>query len=281
MPTSTGAFLLLALAVATDRKPAISVLPSTVDSQTCGQATVWLTYRVDANVGDKRARVVTVSATYGACGSVIAPALASRLGLPFADRLIPARNAPATPSSERVTDAEREQEPRRSFFSRLAALNAGLNFPLPRDPAVLRADIRQRVEASIAELLQGGGGVILGRAAAVVLAGCRSVYHVRLDGPEERRVRRAILLEGIDESAARARMAETDQARIRYVRRLYERDPADPTLYHLILDSTVLDIEPCVGLIADAATAFWSGGSGDIEQMTSRSRSNGATPPAK
>jgi cytidylate kinase len=177
-----------------------------------------------------------------------------------------------------VTDAEREQDPRRSFFSRLAALNAGLNFPLPRDPAVLRADIRQRVEASIADLLARGGGVILGRAAAVVLANQRGAYHVRLDGPEERRVRRAILLENIDESAARARLAETDQARIRYVRRLYERDPADPSLYHLILDTTVLSVDHCVGLIADAAKSFWSDGPGDVDQILTQSWPNGATP---
>ena len=34
--------------------------------------------------------VITVSATYGAGGSVIAPRLASQLGLPFVDRLISA-----------------------------------------------------------------------------------------------------------------------------------------------------------------------------------------------
>ena len=41
--------------------------------------------------GTGTARVVTVSATYGSGGSLVAPALASHLGLPFADRLIPAR----------------------------------------------------------------------------------------------------------------------------------------------------------------------------------------------
>ena len=35
-----------------------------------------------------RARVVTVSATYGAGGALVAPLLAERLGVPFADRLI-------------------------------------------------------------------------------------------------------------------------------------------------------------------------------------------------
>ena len=36
-----------------------------------------------------RMATVTVAATYGAGGSVIAPAVAKRLGLPFIDRAIP------------------------------------------------------------------------------------------------------------------------------------------------------------------------------------------------
>jgi Cytidylate kinase-like family len=225
---------------------------------------MWLTTGMDASRDGERVRVVTISATYGTRGSLIAPAVAERLSLPFADRLIPARDAPTPMSGERVSDAEREQEPRRSFFARLATLNAGLNFPLPRDPLVLRADIRERVEASIAELLAGDGAVILGRAAAVVLANDARAFHVRLDGPEERRARCAAALEGIDEEAARARLAETDQARVRYVRRMYQRDPADPALYHLILDTTVLPLKDCIRLIAEAATAFWSNPEGGI-----------------
>ena len=33
--------------------------------------------------------VVTISATYGAAGSVVGPAVAERLGVPFLDRAIP------------------------------------------------------------------------------------------------------------------------------------------------------------------------------------------------
>jgi cytidylate kinase len=219
---------------------------------------MWLTTDMDTSRSRETVRAVAISATYGSGGSVIAPAVAERLALPFADRLIPARGAPTPLSREQVTDEEREQEPRRSFFARLATLNAGLNLPLPGDPAVLQADVRERVEASMAELLAGDGAVILGRAAAVVLAHDPWVYHVRLDGPEERRVRRGALLEGIDETTARSRLVETDQARLRYVRRLYQRDAADPSLYHLIVDSTVLAVDDCVDLVVAAATAFWS-----------------------
>ena len=115
-------------------------------------------------------RFVTLSATYGAGGSVIGPLLARRVGLPFADRLLPARDAPVPPSGEGVNEEEREEEPRRSFFARLANLNVALNFPAPRDPEDLRDHVRDGVEQSIRELAATGGAVLLGRAGQIVLA---------------------------------------------------------------------------------------------------------------
>ena len=200
-----------------------------------------------------RARIVTISATYGAGGSVIAPRLAERLGLPFADRLIVARDA-ATESGEGAA----EDEPRKSFLARLAHLNAGLNLPLPRDPTDLRDHIRQRVENSVKELVESGGAVILGRAATFVLADHPRAFHIRLDGPLERRVLRGAEMEGIDASVARSRLEETDAARDRYINRLYQRDISNPALFHVVLDTTAFAIDDCLALLADGAEAFWS-----------------------
>jgi cytidylate kinase len=115
-----------------------------------------------------------------------------------------------------------------------------------------------QVEESIEQLVEQGGAVILGRAGAVVLADHPRALHVRLDGPEVRRVARAMQVEGIDEDTARQRMGETDRARARYVEKLYGRDPADAALYHLIIDSTVLAPDDCVDIVARAAAAFWA-----------------------
>src|SRR5260370_35614003 len=78
------------------------------------------------------ARVVTVSAAYGAGGSIIAPRLAERLGVPFADRLIPARDAPVPgPGGERVTEEERRQASRSRFLAPLALPTGGPGLPVP------------------------------------------------------------------------------------------------------------------------------------------------------
>jgi cytidylate kinase len=56
---------------------------------------------------------------------------------------------------------------------------------------------------------------------------------------------------------ARDRMQETDGARARYVQRLYGRDAAEATLYHLVVDATVFPVEELVELLASAAESFW------------------------
>jgi len=210
------------------------------------------------------ARVVTVSASYGASGSLIAPAVAARLGLPFYDRLIPARDAVAAvgaegDAGERMTDEERLAARRTSFLDRLAHLTGGLGLPVPAGEDI-GDHVREIVERSIRDIAAGSGGVILGRGAMIVLAGQPGAFHLRLDGPGERRCARAMAFEAIDEATARHRLVETDRARARYFTRLYGRDAHDPALYHLVVDSTVLPVEACVRLVVDAATAFWAAG---------------------
>jgi len=115
--------------------------------------------------------------------------------------------------------------------------------------------LRGHGEAGIHRLLaESGGGVILGRAAAVVLGKDRG-FHVRLDGPDERRILQGAAIEGISEEQARERQCAADKARNAYVRRLYRRDPADASLYHLMIDSTAMPLDAVIELIVTAARA--------------------------
>ncbi len=202
-------------------------------------------------------RIATVSASYGAGGSVVAPRLAARLGLPFADRLILPRGTPSDPAGENLSDEERDDQRRGRFFRRLAQITGGLNFPVPKNED-LSDRVRDQVETSVRDLAATTGAVVLGRAGAVVLSGHPRAFHIRLDGPPSRRVNQAAIIEGIPAEIAQDRLVETDRARARFVSRLYGREPTDPTLYHLVLDSTVVSLDDCVELLAAAAAAFWN-----------------------
>lgn len=209
--------------------------------------------------------VITVSATYGAGGSVIAPRLAAELGLPFIDRLISADASldavRRARSQEGLVKGEQESTPTGrflSYFARAATVGAVIG---PEPDLLDDDDIRARTEDALRGLLAGAGGVVLGRAGAVVLASRPRAYHVRLDGPVERRIAWAGPFEQLDLESARRRQAETDRARTSFVKRLYRKDPADPSLYHLMLDPTVVGIDAAVEVIKAASGAFFAAAS--------------------
>jgi cytidylate kinase len=205
---------------------------------------------------DPGQRLITVSATYGAGGSVVAPALAKRLGVSFLHRVTTTSGEITDPGPchERLTAEESRTTPAHRVL-------ASFTHSIPLGPTQLPPaarhhdeDLRCAAESGIHDLVASGGGVVLGRAAAVVLGKDRG-FHVRLDGPPARRIAQGAEVEGISQDQARAHMESADKARTAYVRRLYHADPADASLYHLVIDSTALPLEKVVEIILIAATA--------------------------
>src|SRR2546421_2098706 len=149
---------------------------------------------------------VTVAATYGAGGSVIAPAVADRLGLHLIDRAIPVPLAEKLHHELRHALAEDEEsEGTASRLLTRALVSTGLFVGIPADPAERGALTEvARSEEVVRQLADREGTVILGRAAVFVLQGRPDTLHVRLDGPVEARRRQAMRHEGIDyQTAAR------------------------------------------------------------------------------
>jgi cytidylate kinase len=200
--------------------------------------------------------LVTVSAAYGAGGSRLGPKLADELGVPFVDRIIP--SAVAEHLAVPLSQAHARDDCARGALERLllrvapAAQATGAT-PLPVDARDDRTYL-QATEHVIREHC-AQGAVVLGRAGALVLRHAPHAVHVRLDGSAQRRIEQAMRIEGIDRATAQRRMAETDRAREAYVRHFYDVDARDPSLYHLVLDSTTLSFDLCVELIAKATRA--------------------------
>ena len=201
-------------------------------------------------------RLITVSASYGAGGSVVAPALAGRLGLPFLQRVTTSEGplAQPDPCDEQLTEEEVKATPVHRLLAHFTqAMPAG---PTQSPPSTHHQDehLRGHGEAGIHHLLAAGGGVILGRAAAVVLGKDRG-FHVRLDGPADRRAAQGAAVEGISQDQALQRLRAADKARTAYVRRLYRCDPADASPYHLVIDSTAIPLDTVTEIILTAARA--------------------------
>ena len=206
--------------------------------------------------------VVTISASYGAGGSVLAPRLAEVLGLPFMDRLLsPEATLAAGRSQEGLVAGEQEASPTGRFLSYFArAAHVGSVMApevVPPEPLMDDEAIRQRGEEPLRPVLAGAPAVILGRAAAAGLKDRPRAYHVRLDGPVDRRLAWAAPHEGLTLEEARKRQDETDRARTQFVKRLYRCDPTTPALYHMVLDPTVLGIDGAIKVITTAVELFF------------------------
>jgi cytidylate kinase len=131
----------------------------------------------------------------------------------------------------------------------------GLESYLPPQEMVAEEEFVRRTEEVIHEIADGTGGVILGRAAAIILADDPEAFHVRLTGPEDARVAQAMRLHGREAESARKRLRENDRARAAYEKHFYRADPADPKHYHMVIDSTAIPLETVTEMIVAAAQA--------------------------
>jgi len=197
--------------------------------------------------------LVTISAAYGAGGSRIGPAVAQRLGVEFLDRAIPTRVAERLKVP--LDDALAHDESLGDAIGRLVstfALLPELAGAMAQAGYLAGEDYRRETERLIKEHGRDGA-VILGRAGAVILRDHPDALHVRLDGPPERRVAQAMRLEDLSRPDAERLRKEGDRAREAYVRHFYNCDAKDPSLYHLVIDSTTLSPETVVDVIVAAA----------------------------
>jgi cytidylate kinase len=201
--------------------------------------------------------VVTIAALYGAGGTVIGPRVAERLGVPYLDRAIPEAVANRSGLSEEAVEDVDERP--RSRMERLFESAGRASATSVATGQVERLDLQERtlrgyIEEFLAEASRSGG-VALGRGGMVVLRSVPWALHVHLGGPPESRVLQRMALEGIDRDTAERRLRATDRARMEYVRRVYGVDGEDPSLYHLMIDSTALELDTCVDLIVAASEA--------------------------
>jgi hypothetical protein len=201
--------------------------------------------------------VVTISSAYGALGSEVGRGVAAKLHAPFLDRAIPL--AVAEKLAVPVEEAETRDEALSGFLERLfgafammGSVYGGAALP-PEVPD--EAAFRAATEQIIRDHAQSGSAVIVGRAGMIVLAEHPHVLRVRLSGPPDARIEQAARRYGLTDEEARRQERENDGARAAWVRRLYGRDVADPSLYDLTLNATKFGEDECVALIVAGAAS--------------------------
>lgn len=234
--------------------------------------------------------VITMSRQRGSMGSYIALEVARKLDLRYLDREIiesVAREAGVSPESvesieQRATQwtllkrllgarqtlptvasaSVREQE---AYEERVKALmhSEGLG----REAAVARlessggpeyaprSDYLNLVTNIILEEAAHGQAMIVGRGGQMILRGRQGVLHVQVIAKFETRVYNVIQREGVKwrEAAHRVRLA--DEQRAGYMRRFYNIDWLESSLYDLVINTDQIPCDIAVDLVIRAAGA--------------------------
>ncbi len=112
------------------------------------------------------------------------------------------------------------------------------------------AYVRHLVETVLA-LGAHGECVIVGRGSAHILP-AETTLRVRLVSPFKDRVARAAEKLGLDADAAARYIRDKDRERVRFVRDHFLRDPEDPRVFDLVINTSRLPVSDCADLILDA-----------------------------
>lgn len=200
--------------------------------------------------------VVTLSRQYASGGSDIARLVADALGWTLVDNQFVDKVAERAGMSRAEVAQREERSP--GLIERLAralAVSSPEVFAATGEaPAAVGTEdtLVATTERVIAETVQHGDVVMVGRGAQAYLAEHGATLHVLIVAPREARIQAALDRLGISRKEAERSVDEIDEGRRRYVKTHYGREWGHPANYDLCLNSATLGYRGCADLIVAA-----------------------------
>ena len=224
--------------------------------------------------------VITISNQYGAGGVELGKELAKRLEIDYLDKEIIHKVA----LEVNVPDAEvAEFEPQhhskyRGFFSTLFDLDAlkkkaqvmeaaqaaeekyddrdKIPFQYHVDGWIDSEIYKQMIVKIVSALGQRRGVVIRGRGGQYILQDNPRTLHVRLVSEFDDRVEWTSKRRGINKADAEQFVATLDSRSRDYLRFYFDCDPDQPTMYHLVINTSRVTVEQGVDIVEKLARAI-------------------------
>lgn len=202
-------------------------------------------------------RLITLSRQFGAGASELAALLGGRLGWRVVDRELVAEVARRLAVPAPAVEAHEERV--EALADRVGLVLAD-SFPemlLPPWPPerVTAAEVARVVEAVLGEVLRELPAIVVGFGAQCLCARRDDALHLRLQAPLRARTARAVARLGISSEEAVEEAARRDEERRAYVRHHYGRDPDDPSLYHLVVDTAAVPLPALADLVVTLVRA--------------------------
>ncbi len=192
-------------------------------------------------------RIITISREFGSGGRTIARRVAEELGIPFYDKEIVDQISLESGFAPHFIEETGEHAPGRSRLS-YAFAPQGV-------PGVMNglstADFLWNIQCGvILQLAEKGPCVIVGRNADYILKDRDDVMDVYIHADSAFKAERIVRLYGESEKAPAQRLADKDKRRANNYKHYTGQTWGAAQNYHLSLDTSVIDIDTCVELIA-------------------------------
>jgi cytidylate kinase len=189
---------------------------------------------------------IALSREVGARGTTIARELGERLGWPVYDNEI----------LERIA-CEMKLHPRRlvDLDEKRASLLTEFVESFSTGPVVSETAYVQHLIKTLLALGAQGGCVIVGRGAAQLLPP-ETTLRVRLVADRDDRIGVMSQRLGVPRPEAARYVEKKDRERELFVKHHFHKDPADPRLFDLVLNSTRFSVGECADIILEALRRF-------------------------
>ena len=215
--------------------------------------------------------VITISRQYGSHGEQIGRRLARVLGYTYCDKEILANVARMADANEdEIRDYDETHQPvisnlLRKLFLAQPLIASELPYLYPSTvPSAYPIDQLKKNTPLDSDSVSGffskvihtlwhrNAVVIVGRASQTVLAGKPRTLHIRFVAQIEDRIERVMVKDVLTKPEAERRIASIDTDRANYLKTLHKIAWDEPTLYHLIINTSFLDIEHVTSTVVEA-----------------------------
>ncbi len=198
--------------------------------------------------------IITISRQLGAGEVEFTNKLTDVLGYPlYDDRLIQqvAAELEVHTGVVRAVDERLQPSAIQSVLARLTGGRVRGQAPATREEGGVRPEIvRTALRSVVREIARRDNAIIVGRGAGIILSDLRGVLKLRLVAPLDFRARQHARRNAMNLSDAERDVQRTDHQRRSYIRRMFNANWDDATLYDVVINVARTDSDTAVRIVS-------------------------------
>jgi cytidylate kinase len=181
--------------------------------------------------------IITVSRTHGSGGTSFAEALAKRLDYKFVNRTFINNDSQISQDHICVFGLDDDGSP--SFLERVQELKSNKNF------------FKVCLMANIYACALKNNTVFVGMGAGIILSGTNNLLNIRVVRLLSERVKAITQVKNVSYEDAFDLVEKMDEGKKDFISHYFDVDVNDPTLYHLILNSSYIDLDDGLDMVSE------------------------------